>query len=457
MMKSGVGTNVNAKAVSPAADTTQNRPRDEPQTPQNTDYCASYKRGGFSDRIAGMVFGHALGDAVGLISEFREFGKIEFPYTESIREVPPCDWTDDTDLLILTMGSLMENNMRFIVKDITGRFVYWINKGLIYTGATNPKTPNNTFKYIVSKKNWAENPAKVAGEVFTESKETLCNNSPITRIAIIGSLPDPITFAVNFCTLTHVDTRCIATCVFYGCVLNSLIYNHIHTVEKIDDYVANATSAALEHIAPKYVEEFKAHVASAMKAHVKTFKLAEMSCASNIYKSLQCICYGLHVVRTAVSVSKYPDFKKCIEVVTAEGGDADANGAVVGAIVGAYLGYSRLPRDWVYSMPYNGSLNQFVAIYISKLFAPTTMEENELAAEKNREKNKQLDANANTISQNITGNVAENNVRVESAETIATAENVESTETTSTTPSVRTEQTGLTMDDINSLVIDPDK
>ena len=320
--------------------------------------------------------------------------------------------------------------MRFIVKDITGRFVYWIHKGLIYTRDSKPKTPNNTFKYIVQKKEWVEDPTGVAKKVLEESKNTLCNNSPLTRLAIIGTLSDPVSAAVNFCTLTHVDTRCVATCVFYGCVINSLIYNHIHTAEKIDGYVVEATNVALEHLDKSYHEEFKALITQAMRAHVKSFKLNEMSCASNIYKALQCICYGLHVVRTAVSVSKYPDFKKCIETVVAEGGDADANGAVTGSIIGAYLGYSRIPRDWVYAMPHHWSLNQFVAIYISRLFAPTSMEENEHAAEQNRAANAAKD---------VTKDVPD------------AAPNTSSTPDSSVKAS-----SALTMADINSLVIDPD-
>ena len=134
-------------------DNTANNIQTDNKLPQTSiDYCPRYAPGGCADKIAGLVFGHALGDAVGFTTEFCEVppSKIEFPYTNSIKKVRPCDWTDDTDLLILTIGSLSDNNMRFVAKDMAGRFIYWIRKGLIYAGDIEPKTPNNTFKYKAS-------------------------------------------------------------------------------------------------------------------------------------------------------------------------------------------------------------------------------------------------------------------------------------------------------------------
>ena len=210
-----------------------------------TDYCAGYSKLGAYDRIAGMIFGHALGDAVGLITEFQEqysAEDVKYPYEKSIRNVKPCDWTDDTDLLLLTMGSLMENNMKFIRSDIAQRFVYWCHKGLSYAGDTVPKTPNNTFKYIVTQKDYLTNVQGVAKRVAEQSKGSMVSNSPITRIAIAGTLPNPPEITEELCKMTHVDQRCVAACVFYTCVLNALIYS---TTIDVDTIIATAKSIAL--------------------------------------------------------------------------------------------------------------------------------------------------------------------------------------------------------------------
>lgn len=75
-----------------------------------------------------MIYGHALGDAVGLLTEFRfkkDIPKIEFPYANSIRDFPICDWTEDTDHLIITMQSLIDNDLKLNTYDIADRLRNW--------------------------------------------------------------------------------------------------------------------------------------------------------------------------------------------------------------------------------------------------------------------------------------------------------------------------------------------
>lgn len=340
-------------------------------------YCDSFSPGGVADRIAGMVFGHALGDAVGLTTEFCETrpAGIKFPYTDSIRKVKPCDWTDDTDLLVMTMGSLMENNMKLIHRELAGRFVYWIKKGLIYTGDTEPKTPNNTFKYIVSKPNYIDDPIGVAKKVAEESRGQLYNNSPLTRVAIAGTHPQGRTLAAELCSMTHTDTRCIAACIFFSCMINSLIYNSDLTSESFASEITIATDTAVSMLDPVHHDEFRNVISTALRGTLASFKLGEIARASSVYKCLSCIVYALRIVSVSLKSNKIPDFKLCIEKIAMECGDADANCAVAGAILGC-AGYKKLPADWISAMPHSKSLSQFIAVYISRLFAPTTFEEN---------------------------------------------------------------------------------
>jgi ADP-ribosylglycohydrolase len=373
-----------------------------PQTGIN--YCDNFNAGGCADRISGLIFGHAIGDAVGFTTEFVEDmpAHITFPYADSIRKVRNCDWTDDTDLLVLTMGSLMENNMKLISTDIAGRFIYWAHKGLIYAGDSEPKTPNPTFKYIVNKPDFATKPAEVAKSVLEESKGTLCNNSPMSRCIIAGTLPDPVQMAVDICAITHADSRCIASCVFVSCVLNSLIYSREHTAEGITRYIDRATTAAIEHLDASHHEEFRSQIARSFRAQTSNLKLGELARASNVYKCLSCVVYALHIIKTALAASITgklirPDFKKCIEKIALEGGDADANCAMVGAVLGCWMGYKKLPADWINVMPNGNSLSQFVAFYISRLFAPTTFEDNAAAVANEDEKSTTVEDNAAAV------------------------------------------------------------
>ena len=87
--------------------------------------------------IRGMIFGQCLGDAVGLRTEFkfkRDKPPVTFPYTEQIRGCDLCDWTDDSDQMILiletmlqskndfTRSSLNTEDLKFFAKRLTSRW-----------------------------------------------------------------------------------------------------------------------------------------------------------------------------------------------------------------------------------------------------------------------------------------------------------------------------------------------
>jgi ADP-ribosylglycohydrolase len=54
------------------------------------------------------------------------------------------------------------------------------------------------------------------------------------------------------------------------------------------------------------------------------------------------------------------DFKKAILEIVNQGGDADTNAAVAGGILGAKLGYSALPKNWVDGLLNKQKLNRLI-------------------------------------------------------------------------------------------------
>ena len=45
------------------------------------------------------------------------------------------------------------------------------------------------------------------------------------------------------------------------------------------------------------------------------------------------------------------DFRTALQAITMEAGDADSNATVAGALLGARLGFSQLPADWLQELP----------------------------------------------------------------------------------------------------------
>ena len=57
-------------------------------------------------------------------------------------------------------------------------------------------------------------------------------------------------------------------------------------------------------------------------------------------------------------------FKSVVASVAAQGGDASANAAVAGAVVGAALGHQRLPQDWLAALPHRAWLMKEIAAFV---------------------------------------------------------------------------------------------
>lgn len=84
----------------------------------------------------------------------------------------------------------------------------------------------------------------------------------------------------------------------------------------------------------------------------------------HVFEALGCSIYMLQTIKISLEHGMTPSFKKCIIRIAQEGGDADANAALAGATLGAYLGYSQLPHDWLASMPFFPWLAEIVTQFV---------------------------------------------------------------------------------------------
>ena len=74
---------------------------------------------------------------------------------------------------------------------------------------------------------------------------------------------------------------------------------------------------------------------------VSALRALELDDGPSIGYTYKCLGAGLWALRSA------SDFKTTIRAVISEGGDADTNAAVAGALLGCRIGFSALPGEWV--------------------------------------------------------------------------------------------------------------
>ncbi len=300
----------------------------------------------WQDRIKGMLFGHAIGDALGLATEFLSKNQVNRYYPSGIRSYgemiqdrhrahwQPGEWTDDTDQMLCILDSLLEKK-RVDVFDIARRFHYWAFHGGRGIG--------RTVLSVLTHDNYLNHPHQAAIEVWERSGRRIAANGALMRTSILGvwDLHDREALIRNVrdvCRITHADPRCIASCVAVCVTIRKLILCS-QTLD-LDRLITEALDESrLED--PGILEECSQ---LCFASSIETLRLDEglnpgdENKIGYTYKALPCAMWALRNAK---------NLEGGLHSVIMEGGDADTNAAIAGALLGARFGYKSIPEHLI--------------------------------------------------------------------------------------------------------------
>ncbi|HSG27887.1 MAG TPA: ADP-ribosylglycohydrolase family protein [Candidatus Krumholzibacterium sp.] len=293
-----------------------------------------------NDRIRGIVYGQAIGDALGLGTEFLTKAEVKEYYPRGLTDYDLIiqdrhrkrwkegAWTDDTDQMLCILDSLLEKG-GVDVQDIATRLYRWV--------ASGGKGVGETVYSVISSPGFLEDPHSVAESVWERSGRESAANGGIMRTSILGiwRFQDPQTVRENasaVCKITHFDPRCEGSCVTYCLTLSSLL-NDWHDDQRLIE--------AAYDIARSYDPRITEYLDKAQDS-LEALQLDEG--LDNSAQSLGCIGYTLKALGSAFWALKHAaSFEDGLLSIIHEGGDADSNGAVAGAMLGARFGFSEIP------------------------------------------------------------------------------------------------------------------
>lgn len=296
------------------------------------------------DRIRGTVFGQAIGDALGLGTEFLTRDGVREYYPRGLNDYDQIiqdrhrrrwkegSWTDDTDQMLCILDSLIEKN-DVDVQDIAHRIYRWASGGGMGIG--------RTVRAVLSSPGFLEDPHAAANGVWEQSGRKAAANGGVMRTSILGvwNYNDPIKVRENaaaVCRITHFDPRCVGSCVLVCLVISSLLAG----VRDVNELVRQAYAESDYHD-----ERIRGYLERAQES-LEALELdegldPETGENGKIGYTLKAMGSAFWALNNAIS------FEEGLSRVILEGGDADSNGAVTGAILGAYFGYSEIPRRLV--------------------------------------------------------------------------------------------------------------
>ncbi|ELT98348.1 hypothetical protein CAPTEDRAFT_158452 [Capitella teleta] len=322
------------------------------------------------------IYGNCIGDAIGLLSEFmskemahevRKAGKMEYKHKlEDVHRLrwKNGDWTDDSDQMILIMDSIVDCGGEVDPVDYAKKLRFWVENGFPELGDAGGIGLGQTTHRVVRCTNFTTDPFASSSAIWERSNRHAAPNGAVMRTSVVGthryqSLEAVKKNAMDFCKVTHFSPKCQASTIAVSTAVALMLQRPERLIKKSGAYdVQKLIGEAYDQA--KTV--FEGDDESRQELHKVLFcknidehELADDPKIGYTYKTLGAGFWAL----------QQTDFRKALETIILEGGDADTNGAVAGALLGCKLGLKGLPRSWLKDLVHKEWLDKKIERYFN--------------------------------------------------------------------------------------------
>lgn len=306
------------------------------------------------DKIFGCLYGQAIGDALGLGTEFMSKDEVIKNYPGGLknygqiiqddhrRRWPKGAWTDDTDMMLCILEGV--EGGKFDLHQVASNFKDWFEGTPMGIGS-------HTYK-VLCMGDYVEQPEMCSKLWWDLSRQQSAANGALMRTSVVGLAKyDVEKQAEDICKLTHYDPRCVGSCVIAAMIIHNIIWNDtLLSYEQIRDIAQRYDDRILEWVDTAY-----------NSADISMLDLDE---TYSIGYTLRTLSAALWCYWHAKSL------EEGLLAVVNEGGDADTNGAISCAILGAKFGFSSIPEHYIANLHnrevYNNQISHFIEQVLDK-------------------------------------------------------------------------------------------
>lgn len=280
-----------------------------------------------NDRIAGALYGVAVGDALGGPLEFmsaaeikRRHGWVSTMLGGGWLSLRPGETTDDTAMTLAVAEGIMERPAAPI-QSIGRRFIQWAESGPKDIGGACAGSIWNAKRIgggAPTTEDWKNAAAAYQLQVATPVEG---NGALMRTIYPALYYPDHSKaeyWAMKIARMTHAGLRSTEACILYSRMVNLI-------------------TASESQQSPR---EFLTENCKSVKEYLGAASGKEVAPAGG--------GWVVDSMRIAVgSTANTSSFQEAVTMAVNLGGDADTNGAITGGLAGAIYGFSAIPEDWV--------------------------------------------------------------------------------------------------------------
>lgn len=308
------------------------------------DMLFSHPRKNYDNEVISVLFGVAVGDAVGVPYEFSSREKMqEHPATDMIGygtyNLPPGTWSDDSSLTFCLAESLIED---FNLINISQKFINWRDKAywtadnhVFDIGITTNKAISELQQILSMEK------AEVKLENLRETATEYDNgNGSLMRII-------PLLFQINnvdihqqfdiiwkVSALTHKHIRAAMSCMIYL---------------KLAEYILNGSNKEDSYQKTREViTKFWTEINFPLTEQKHFERLIQHDIRSVHKDDLKSGGYVIEVLESSFwFFLNNENYKNTILSIINIGHDTDTSAAIAGGLAGLYYGVDDIPENWL--------------------------------------------------------------------------------------------------------------
>lgn len=319
------------------------------------------------DKFRGCLFGGAIGDALGYPIEFRSADEIFVIYgKDGIQDYELFHGkalvSDDTQMTLFTANGLLEGYTRLCLRGIMGSWQGYVE--LAYKDWLRTQDRMSDFQspyctsWLMNVKdmyNWRAPGNTCLSALRAEecgSVENPLNDSKgcggVMRVAPIGLyLPNHLVHQEDI-DMVGAEVAAITHGHPLGYIpagaLTHIISKCVTSDSNIEDIVKDSIRATVELFADKkHIDEFEQLMIKAVQlAHEDMDDLDAIRELGQGWVAEETLAIAVYC-----AIKYQDDFIKAVTVSVNHDGDSDSTGAVTGNIMGAYLGYDKIPQKYI--------------------------------------------------------------------------------------------------------------
>ena len=305
------------------------------------------------DKIRGIYWGIALGDALGMPVEFKSVKQIREIYgQEGIQNLERNSiWTDDTEMTIALTNALLQlgptEQIAELNEDIIGQtfaeeYIKWLRNPGHAPGITTTKSilflnKNGVGKWKLS----GNNDSKGCGTVMRAAPLGVWfANSLIPEISLTEGPYHELLFRVSSIQseITHghkaATAAALAGSYAVALAINGISPNQmISPIEKYCNRIHPDFENAMQRLKTSLKKRKNGEFGSDLEAitFIGEGWVGDEAFAMALYSAIQ----------------HSDDFKSCLRISVNHGGDSDSVACIAGSILGAFHGMAIIPNEWV--------------------------------------------------------------------------------------------------------------